>query len=92
MWVFSDESRNSLRMRFVDAQGQTLQPTSDPLTWKGRRWIEFKISDPKGAGHWCGPNDGVIRWPVRLDCPLLVDSPKRKTSGTVHFAGTAWVY
>lgn len=87
MWVFGDGSGNSLRMRVTDAGGQTFQPSGPDLTWTGWRWVTFDLADLKHAGHWGGANDGVAQGALRLDTLLLVDGSRKKTAGTLYFAG-----
>jgi polysaccharide biosynthesis protein PslG len=87
LWVYSDGSGNSLRMRVADTEGQTFQPSGPDLTWTGWRWVTFDLADLKNAGHWGGANDGVSRGALRLDTLLLVDGSRKKTAGTIYFAG-----
>jgi polysaccharide biosynthesis protein PslG len=91
LWVMGDGSGNLLRLRVTDAQGQTFQPDGPALDWSGWRWVSFDLADLRQAGHWGGPNDGVVRGRLRLDCPLLLDGASRKTSGTICLAGPAWI-
>jgi polysaccharide biosynthesis protein PslG len=92
MWVFGDGSKNALRMRATDSQGQTFQPSGPDLDWQGWRWVTFDLADLKHAGHWGGPDDGEVHGALRLDTLLLVDSSRKKTSGTLHFAGPTLIY
>ena len=61
--------------RFTDATGQTFQTDGGNLDWKGWRYVSFPLSGDSG-GHWGGANDGTIHYPIRLDTPLLVDTPQ----------------
>ena len=78
LWVYGDGSGNSPRLRFVDATGQTFQPSSDPITWKGWRWVSFPL-DGTHSGHWGGADDGVVHYPIRWDSLFLVDGTRRPT-------------
>lgn len=91
MWIHGDGSNNALRMRLIDASGQTFQATGPDLSWKGWRWVVFDLTDLKHAAHWGGPDDGVPRGEFKLDCPLLLDGSRNPTQGTIHFAGMAWI-
>lgn len=74
--VYGDGSGNILRSRFVDSESQTFQPNGEPITWKGWKLVRFEVST-RDAGWWGGKGDGIIRYPVRLQNLLLVDSAKR---------------
>lgn len=74
--VYGDGSGNILRSRFVDSENQTFQPNGQVIDWKGWKLVRFEVSN-KDAGWWGGKADGVIRYPVRLQNLLLVDSAKR---------------
>jgi hypothetical protein len=71
LWVRSDGSGNLLRMRVVDAGGQTFQCDAGRLTEPGWQYRTFPID--LGAAHWGGQNDGIVHYPLRLDCLLLLD-------------------
>ncbi|HYG36534.1 MAG TPA: hypothetical protein VEC99_17205, partial [Clostridia bacterium] len=92
LWVFGDNSGNVLRARVTDSSGQTFQPDGFSLNWTGWRWIAIDLSDLSHAGHWGGANDGIVHGQLRLDCPLLLDGTRRKTSGTIYFTGVTVVY
>lgn len=92
LWIYGDNSGNALRLRVTDAGQQTFQPSGPDLTWTGWRWVEFDLADLKAAGHWGGANDGVARGALRLDTLLLVDGTRKKTAGTIYFAGPRLVY
>ena len=91
IWIHGDNSNNALRMRVIDASGQTFQLSGPNLNWKGWRWIAFDLTDLKHAAHWGGPDDGVPHGDFRLDCPFLLDGSRRETKGTIYFAGMAWI-
>lgn len=91
MWVHGDGSNNALRMRLIDATGQTFQPTGPNLTWQGWRWVTFDLTDLKHAGHWGGADDGVPYGDFKLDCPLLLDGSRNETKGTIWFTGMTWI-
>lgn len=78
-WLHGDGSGHSPRLRFVDTTGQTFQPTGEPITWTGWRYVTIPLS-AEGAGHWGGANDGVIHGAIRWDSLLLIDG-KRTASG-----------
>jgi len=91
-WICGDGSQNHLRMRFVDATGQTFQPDGPTLAFKGWRYVEFAL-DGKSAGHWGGANDGRVHWPIRFDSILLIDSRRQAAdAGEVLLAAPVLVY
>lgn len=93
LWVYGDGSGNPLRLRFTDRTGQTFQPQYTELSFTGWRWVSAPL-DGAEAGRWGGANDGVVHYPIRWDCPLLIDS-NQKSAGdqhTVWFTGLALGY
>lgn len=92
LWVYGDGSGNALRARLTDSTGQCFQPGAPDLNWKGWRWVTFDLTKMNHAGHWGGANDGVVHGGLRLDTLLLVDGSRKKTGGTVYFAGPTLVY
>ena len=91
MWIHSDGSGNTLRLRLIDASGQTFQPNGPTLDWLGWRWVTIDLSNLRHAGHWGGAHDGVPRGGLRLDCPLLLDGNRRETPGVSPVTGLAWL-
>ncbi len=75
-WFHGDGQGNLLRMRFQDATGQVFQPDYGPVDWKGWRWITFPL-DNTAAGRWGGMDDGVIRYPIKIETAVLIDSANR---------------
>jgi hypothetical protein len=74
MWVNGDGQGDFIRCRFVDAKGQTWQPTvAQKGTWKGWKWVTMRLDDTT-AGSWGGPQDGVIHRPIRWDSIFLLDN------------------
>ena len=92
IWVYGDGSGNSLRLRVTDNSGQTFQPTGPNLDWSGWRWVTFDLANLDQAGHWGGADDGRVRDGLRLDTVLLVDSTRKKTSGTIYFAAPTLIH
>jgi hypothetical protein len=80
---------NFLRIRLVDDAGQTFQFDGPRLDWTDWRWVVFDLLNPGTHSHWGGPNDGVVRPPLRLDTLLLLDSTRDASSGTLYFAHPA---
>ena len=78
MWIHGDGSGNHLRLRFVGADGQTFQPNGPRMDFQGWRLAMFPM-DGSSAGHWGGKDDGVVRYPIRWDSVLLIDSTRRQT-------------
>lgn len=87
MWVNGDKSGDYLRCRFVDAKGQTFQPTFGAVNWKGWKWVTMRLDDPS-VGSWGGPQDGVIHLPIKWDAVFLLDSASQTAhKSTVQFHG-----
>lgn len=92
IWVYGDGSGNLLRLRLVDATGQTFQPSGQRLDWRGWRPVTIPL-DAGSSGHWGGADDGVIHYPIRWDTLALIDSTRReKTAGEVYLASPMLVY
>ena len=91
IWVYGDSSGNSLRVRVTDTSGQTFQPTGPTLDWTGWRWVTFDLTGLEQTGHWGGADDGRVHGGLLLDTVLLVDSTRRKTSGTIYFSAPTLV-
>jgi hypothetical protein len=87
VWVYGDNSGNTLRVRVRDASGQTFQPNGPSLNWVGWRWVLFDLEHLANAGHWGGANDGMVKGDLTLDTPLLLDSTRNKHSGRIYFTG-----
>lgn len=84
LWVFGDESGNVLRLRFVDAEGETFQPNGHRLTWKGWRYVTMRL-DGRESGKWGLKSDGVVQYPIQWDTLVLLDSAgQQQTGGTVY--------
>ncbi|MCS6950354.1 MAG: glycoside hydrolase family 5 protein [bacterium] len=73
MWVYGDGSGNLLRCRITDSGGQTFQPDYGAITWKGWRFVTMRL-DGGFPGFWGGAQDGVVRYPIRWESVVLVDS------------------
>lgn len=91
LWLHGDGSANSPRLRFVDATGQTHQPTADSITWTGWRYVEFPL-DGAESGHWGGADDGKVHWPIRFDTLFLLDGLRRATRGEVFLASPVLIW
>ena len=91
VWIWGDRSGNALRLRVTDTSGQTFQPAGPDLDWTGWRWVTFDLADLSKASHWAGANDGVVHGDLRLDTLLLVDGTRKKTGGTIYFAGATLI-
>lgn len=74
-WIYGNNSKDVVRLRFVDSTGQTFQPSGDRITWTGWRYLEIPL-DGTGASHWGGANDGVVHYPIRWDTLLLIDGAR----------------
>ena len=86
VWVMGDASGDALRMRFVDASGQTFQPHHGPIDWVGWKRVRFSLRGDQ-AGYWGGAMDGVVHGPIRITVPVLVDLEGRAGTGSIQVAG-----
>lgn len=92
MWVWGDGSGNILRCRFVDSAGQTFQPDGPKLDFYRWTYVQFPL-DGTQAGHWGGDKSGIIKYPIRLETLLLIDSYARQpTGGSVKVAMPVLIY
>ena len=92
LWIFGDKSGNRINARLTDESGQTFQIDGPALDWQGWQWVLFPVGELQHASHWGGANDGKIHGTLRWDCPLLVDSQHRNTTGAIFFAGLTLCY
>ena len=89
LWVYGDGQGNHLRLRFVDAEGETFQPGGAAVTWTGWRYITLPL-DGRESGQWGPKSDGVVQYPIRWDTLALLDSAGQKaTAGTLYLASPA---
>jgi len=91
MRVFGDGQGVLLRARFIDATGQTFQPDYGPINWIGWRTVRFPI-DQSAAARWGGGKDGVVHFPVVIDCPLVIDPLSRASQGQIKVKDLALEY
>jgi len=73
LWIKGDASRNTVKLRFHDSAGQTYQTHAYSLDWTGWKFVRFVLNEP-GMSSWGGPHDGQIHYPIRFDCPLLLET------------------
>jgi GH35 family endo-1,4-beta-xylanase len=72
MWYLGDGSMYDLRVRFMDAKGETFQLTVGPIG-KGWQRVEMDLSTVKNRmTSWGAKADGKVDLPIRL-LGLLVD-------------------
>ncbi|MCC6728467.1 MAG: cellulase family glycosylhydrolase [Chthonomonadales bacterium] len=92
LWVHGDGRGNLARLRVTDSTGQTFQPDGGAITWRGWRYVEFRLDGSQG-GHWGGAEDGVIHYPLRWETLFLLDSAGGSASeGTVYVAAPTLIY
>lgn len=89
--IQSDGSGNSVRMRFLDREGQTFQSTAGKLSEKGPQHFTFKLVQ-EGLSHWGGPGDGIIRFPIRFDCIIIDGTRTSLGPNTISLSQPVWVY
>jgi len=79
-WV-RGSAGNVLALRVRDAREQVFQKELGVVP---RKWTEFKASFDDWTESWGGPNDGLLRQPVR-GVALVVVNSSPQTGGTVYF-------
>ncbi len=91
--VRTESERIMLRIR--DSAGQTHQFTGGKLSGRADEWqkLAFRLDDRAGR-HWGGPNDGVVRAPVREFSLMIRKAWLPEVRGKAEFrdielAGTA---
>jgi hypothetical protein len=85
LWVYGDTGHNSLQLIVSDAAGQFHGYLLGYVNFDGWQLLEHDLGAP--LYHWGGPNDGVLRPPVRLSELRLVpyfSQPQRKLRGAVE--------
>lgn len=90
LWVHGDGSQDFIRLRVRDKTNQTFQPTACKLDFQGWRYLSMSLEGH--MGHWGGPNDGVIRWPLTWMSYYLQDSTRNAHKGTVCVTGVVVAY
>ena len=84
LWVKGEGVDSFLRLRLVDPEGQSFQPDYGRVNFDEWRCLTASMTGD-GAGHWGGPNDGVMRYPISWDTLFLVDNVGgQKKKGTVY--------
>lgn len=93
MWVYGDGSGNLLRCRIVDSTGQTFQPDYGAINWVGWRFVTMRL-DGAFPGFWGGAQDGVLRYPIRWESVVLVDSNQESAGKdwSIYVTGFALQY
>ncbi|MCY2954605.1 MAG: hypothetical protein NTU53_21965, partial [Planctomycetota bacterium] len=89
MWVFGNASGDVLRCTVRDNTGQTFQHSYGAITWTGWKWITMPL-DGTEAGHWGGANDGVTRYPIQWESPMLIDGMRLKTDQPLQVRATGF--
>jgi len=89
--VEGDGSGNSVRLRFVDARGQTFQVNGGTMPEKKSYYFSFPL-DGEGAGHWGGPNDGKIEYPISFDSIIIDGLSSPSDRNTIEISSPVLVY
>ena len=83
VWVRGDGRGQSVRLRLIDAGGETHQFTLGSTNFTGWRLMACPIG--LGGEHWGGDGNGILDEPIRFDS-LLVDQSQRPATDTVWFS------
>ncbi|MDR2115745.1 MAG: hypothetical protein LBP87_05125, partial [Planctomycetaceae bacterium] len=73
--IDSNDSYNSVHLRYADSKGQTFQVYGGRLKGKTSNYFEFALNG-SNAIHWGGPNDGKITYPLRVDS-IIIDGTRK---------------
>jgi hypothetical protein len=73
--LFSDDSGNNIRLRFIDSKGQWFQVYGNTMRDQRSYYVELPF-DGTNSLHWGGTNNGIVSFPVRLDS-ILIDGTFR---------------
>ncbi|HEX2950587.1 MAG TPA: cellulase family glycosylhydrolase [Armatimonadota bacterium] len=86
VWVYGNNTNDTIRMRYVDGNGRTFQPTFGRLNFTGWRFMTVRLDDPN-VGKWGGTGDAnTIAYPITITTYFLVDSTQTAHSSSVDFA------
>jgi len=91
IWVKGDGQGALARLRFTDSSGQTFQPGGPKIDFTGWRYMQFPMNG-KDSGHWGGPNDGIVHYPIHWDSIFLLDGGGTAMKGAVEIAAPMLIY
>jgi hypothetical protein len=91
MRVLGQNQGVTLRARYTDSTGQTFQPEFGPIDWHGWRTVRIAL-DQSAVARWGGAKDGIVHWPIKVDCPLLIDPLGRSSDGQIKVKDVALEY
>lgn len=83
-WIFGDGSKQTLKLRALDASGEWLQYRSGPIDWKGWKQVTIVLDKPTLEVSWGGNADGKPDSPLS-QIAFLVDSAVRPFEGELVF-------
>jgi hypothetical protein len=83
-WLKHDGTAFPLRMRVVDASGESHQFELEGSTAAGWQYVAGRLDGP--SSHWGGDNNGRLDYPCQLS-GLLFDRPEKGFVGT----GRMWI-
>lgn len=80
--VKGDDDDTSLRVRVVDATGETFQYD---LGYMPKEWLFYTVQLSEPANYWNGDRDGKLDQPLTFNALVLDDADGSKEKGTVAF-------
>jgi hypothetical protein len=89
IWVYGDNSGNMVSNRFIDASGQIFQTRSNKIDFQGWKLLTWPLNQSQ-MGSWGGDANGIIRWPLKWDTALLLDSKQTPSAGAIYI-GSSWL-
>ena len=72
-WLYGDGSKQVLKMRVTDAEGEIFQLRHGEIHWTGWRHIVFNLGADREVS-WGGDHDGKMDMPIK-GIAYLIDSP-----------------
>lgn len=84
MWVLGDGSKNTLKCRFADADGELFEATYGAISWLGWKFVQIPLDGSQAVGN----SDGIVQGPVRIVSPAVIESQRALDSaGSIYLAG-----
>jgi hypothetical protein len=92
IWVYGDNQKMTIAMRIFDASKQVHQLKPEfgaTVDWKGWKYVQMNKDD----GHWWGPNDGLVHYPVEYQALFLIDNRDHLTAkSTIYITSPVVIY
>jgi hypothetical protein len=93
IWVYGDNQKVSIFMRFEDSTHQTIQiqPESRTIDWIGWKYVIINLNNVHS--HWGGANDGIVHYPIEWHTFFMMDNDIHlNTKSTVYILPPVIIY